>query len=95
VDELENGVRREGAIFGAWAFCRKAGMAGGAFLASLCFSAFGFVSGAEVQSESASLGIRLAFSALPFVLWFLAIRLLAHYELSEDRFNAIKLRLKS
>ncbi|MBE9538576.1 MAG: MFS transporter [Proteobacteria bacterium] len=95
VDELESGVRREGAIFGAWAFCRKTGMAGGAFLASLCFSAFGFVSGAETQTAEASWGIRVAFSALPFVLWFFAIRLLARYELSEEKFNAIKSRLKA
>ena len=94
VDELENGVRREGAIFGAWAFCRKAGMAGGAFLASICFSVFGFVSGAESQTEAASMGIRVAFSALPFVLWFIAIRLLARYELSEEQFNSIKSRLQ-
>ena len=94
VDELENGVRREGAIFGAWAFCRKAGMAGGAFLASIAFSLFGFVSGAETQTEAASLGIRVAFSALPFLLWFFAIRLLSRYQLSEEKFNAIKARLK-
>ncbi len=68
-------------------------MAGGAFLASLCFSAFGFVSGAESQTEFASMGIRVAFSALPFVLWFVAIRLLARYELSEEKFNEIKARL--
>ena len=95
VDELENGVRREGAIFGAWAFCRKAGMAGGAFLASVSFSLFGFVSGAETQTEAASVGIRVAFSALPFVLWFFAIRLLARYDLSEEKFNTIKSNLKS
>ena len=94
VDELKNGVRREGAIFGAWAFCRKAGMAGGAFLASICFSVFGFVSGAESQTEEAALGIRVAFSVLPFILWFIAIRLLARYELSEEQFKAIKSRLQ-
>jgi len=93
VDEVENGVRREGAIFGAWAFCRKAGMAGGAFLASISFSVFGFVSGAETQTEFASLGIRVAFSVLPFALWFVAIRLLARYDLSEEKFNEIKARL--
>ena len=93
VDELQNGVRREGAIFGAWAFCRKAGMAGGAFLASILLSIFGFVSGAPEQTESASFGIRIAFSALPFVLWLTTLRLLRRYDLTEEKFNEIKARL--
>ena len=94
VDELQNGVRREGAIFGAWAFCRKAGMAGGAFLASIILSIFGFVSGAPEQTEATSLGIRVAFSALPFVLWLTTLTLLRRYDLTEEKFNEIKSRLK-
>jgi len=93
VDQLQNGVRREGAIFGAWAFCRKAGMAGGAFLASILLSLFGFVSGAPEQTESASFGIRIAFSALPFVLWLTTLRLLRRYDLTEEKFNEIKASL--
>ena len=93
VDELQNGVRREGAIFGAWAFCRKAGMAGGAFLASVCLSLFGFVSGIGEQSETAQLGIRVAFSLLPLVLWLIAFKLLARFELDEAGYNKIKSRL--
>jgi len=94
VDELHNGVRREGAIFGAWAFCRKAGMAGGAFLASIILSISGFVSGAPEQTEAASFGIRIAFSALPFVLWLSTMALLRRYDLTEEKFNEIKSRLK-
>jgi len=93
VDELQNGVRREGAIFGAWAFCRKAGMAGGAFLASIILSISGFVSGAPEQTETASMGIRIAFSALPFVLWVTTLLLLRRYDLTEEKFNEIKSRL--
>jgi GPH family glycoside/pentoside/hexuronide:cation symporter len=91
VDELQSGVRREGTIFGAWAFCRKAGMAGGAFLTSFVIAQFGFVSAAEVaQSESALLGIRVAYSMLPFLLWLGALLLLRRYDLTEDRFQEIK-----
>lgn len=93
VDELQNGVRREGAIFGAWAFCRKAGMAGGAFLTAICLHLFGFVSGAPEQTETAQLGIRVAFSLLPLLLWFGAFRWLARYDLDEDKFNSIKAQL--
>ena len=94
VDELQTGVRREGAIFGAWAFCRKAGMAGGAFLTSICLGLFGFVSGAAEQTESAELGIRIAFSLLPLLLWFGAFKWLSRYDLDEEKFNEIKQRLE-
>ena len=69
-------------------------MAGGAFLASILLSLFGFVSGAPEQVESASLGIRIAFSALPFVLWVITLRLLRRYDLTEDKFNLIKDKLQ-
>jgi len=95
VDELQTGVRREGAIFGAWAFCRKAGMAGGAFLTAICLELFGFISGAPEQTESAQLGIRIGFSLLPLVLWFGAFKWLSRYDLDEEKFNEIKNKLRS
>ncbi len=92
VDELQTGERREGTIFGAWAFCRKFGMTAGAFLVSLMLSAFGLVKGGEldVQPESALLGIRLSYSLLPMTLWIIALLLLHRYKLSGENFNAIK-----
>ncbi len=92
VDELRTGERREGAIFGAWAFCRKLGMTAGAFLVSLLLSAFGLVKGvsADLQPENALLGVRLSYSLLPILLWVIALVLLHRYNLSEEKFNAIK-----
>jgi GPH family glycoside/pentoside/hexuronide:cation symporter len=91
VDEMQNGVRREGTIFGAWAFCRKAGMAGGAFLTSVVLAQFGFISDSAVeQSDAALLGIRIAYSLLPFLLWLVAFLLLRRYDLTEARFVEIK-----
>ena len=94
VDELHTGTRREGTIFGAWAFSRKAGMAGGAFFTSVVLAQSGFVSGVGLeQTDSALLGIRLAYSALPFLLWICAVILLKRYDLTEERFNEIKVEL--
>jgi len=92
VDELRTGERREGAVFGAWAFCRKLGMTGGAFLASLLLSGFGFVEGApgEQQPESALMGVRMTYALLPMALWAIAFLLLNRYKLSEKEFNAVK-----
>jgi len=93
VDELRTGVRREGTVFGAWAFCRKTGMAGGAFLASIVLSLFGFTSGGAEQPASAEFGVRVAFSILPLVLWIGAWVRLRHYDLDEERFEQIRLQL--
>lgn len=92
VDELRTGERREGAIFGAWAFCRKLGMTAGAFLVSLVLSAFGLLKGAsaDLQPESAILGVRISYALLPIALWLIALLLLHRYKLSEEQFNSIK-----
>jgi sugar (glycoside-pentoside-hexuronide) transporter len=90
VDEARTGERREGALFGAWGFCRKLGMTLGAFLVSLALAAIGFEQGAATQSPHAVLGIRLIYAALPCLLWLMAMLLLTRYRLTEASFNAIK-----
>lgn len=95
IDELRSGERREGAIFGAWAFCRKLGMTGGAFLASLLLSAFGFVEGANAsqQPDHAIDGVRYIYALLPVLLWFVSLFLLGRYKLDEAEFNRVKEQL--
>lgn len=97
VDEQRTGLRREGAIFGAWIFCRKLGMAAGAFLVSIGLSLFGFVGGAAgaEQSPLALTGIRIIYCLLPFALYLVAMLLLLRYDLSETRFNALKAQIAS
>lgn len=94
-DELRTGERREGALFGAWGFCRKLGMTLGAFLVSLALAAVGFQQGVAeaVQPDSAVTGIRLIYAALPCGLWLAAMAMLTRYDLDEERFNAIKKEL--
>ena len=95
VDEARTGERREGALFGAWGFCRKLGMTLGAFLVSLALAAVGFEQSAAAgqQSADALAGIRLIYAALPCGLWLAAMVVLTRYDLSEARFNAIKAEL--
>lgn len=92
VDQARTGERREGALFGAWGFCRKLGMTLGAFLVSLGLSAVGFREGVPAAAQSAEIagGIRLIYAGLPCVLWLLAILILTRYDLSEAKFNALK-----
>lgn len=95
VDEARTGERREGALFGAWGFCRKLGMTLGAFLVSLALAAVGFQQGADagLQPVDAVTGIRLIYAALPCGLWVAAMLVLTRYDLSEAKFNAIKAEL--
>jgi GPH family glycoside/pentoside/hexuronide:cation symporter len=90
VDQARTGERREGALFGAWGFCRKLGMTLGAFLVSLALAAIGFKQGAIAQPPNAVLGIRLIYAALPCLLWLGAMLLLIRYRLTESRFNELK-----
>jgi GPH family glycoside/pentoside/hexuronide:cation symporter len=96
VDEARTGERREGALFGAWGFCRKLGMTLGAFVVSLGLAAAGFRQGlpATAQAADAVLGIRMIYAALPCVLWLLAMAALTRFDLTEARFNAIKAELR-
>ncbi len=83
-DQLRTGERREWAIFGTMAFCRKIGMAIGAFIASLVLAYFCFESGEVAladQPAGAITGIRIAYSLLPFdhsALQFVRARILSH-----------------
>lgn len=92
VDELRSGLRREGAIFGAWGFCRKLGMTGGAFIVSLALSAVHFSPGVapELQADGAVIGIRVIYSAIPLILWLAALFAFTRYDLTEARFEALK-----
>ncbi len=96
-DEVRTGDRREGAIFGAMAFCRKLGMAFGAFFASWVLQLAGFVGGGitpEMQTESGVLGIRIGYTMLPAILWAGALLTIRRYGLGESRFNEIKAEIE-
>jgi GPH family glycoside/pentoside/hexuronide:cation symporter len=95
-DELKSGLRREGAIFGAWGFCRKLGMTGGAFLVSLALAAIHYVPGAapDQQPSEAIMGIRLIYAALPLGLWLAAMLAFSRYDLTEARFEAMKAEIR-
>lgn len=90
VDEQRTGERREGALFGAWAFCRKLGMTAGAFIASLLLGLIGFEAGAATQSAEAVAGVRLIYVLIPCALWLVAFFLVHRYALDEETFNAVK-----
>ena len=88
-DEAATGTRREGTILGAWAFCRKLGMALGAYAVTLILSQSGFVQGAAEQTEQAAAGIRYAYVLIPCACYLLALIILQRYDLTEEKFKSI------
>lgn len=90
VDQLKTGERREGAIFGAWAFCRKLGMTAGAFLSSILLSLIGFQKAAPQQTEAVLVGIREIYVLAPALLWTCALITLFAYKLTHDAFDVTK-----
>jgi len=97
VDEMNTGLRREGAYFGAWTFCQKLGMAIGAFLVSVGLDLSGYVGGdaSSGQSEQTVMGVRLVYALLPMFFWFAAIVALRKYDLGEKTFDAIKAKIRA
>lgn len=83
--EWKTGVRTEGTTYAVFSFTRKVGQAVGGAAAAYTIAMFGYVSGAEVQPDSAVLGIRAAAGIVPAVMFIGAVFLMLRYDLTEDR----------
>jgi len=93
LDELNSGKRREG-IFGAiywWMVKFGFAIAGG--LSGVILSTIGFESGAETQTESAIVGLRLSFSGLPILGTLIAMWVMRNYDVTEERAGEIRTAL--
>lgn len=83
--EWKTGVRTEGTTYAVFSFTRKVGQAIGGAAAAYTIALFGYVSGAEVQPDTAILGIRAAAGIVPAVMFVGAVSLMLKYDLTEDR----------
>ncbi len=93
VDAANSGMRREGVFSGVLTAAEKVGMAAGGLLAGVVLQGFGFVESVAgqtvAQPDSALTGILIAFCVLPAVFFALSLPVLARYDLSEERLNAL------
>lgn len=83
--EWKTGVRTEGTTYALFSFTRKVGQALGGAAAAYTIALFGYVSGAEVQTDAAVLGIRAAAGIVPAVMFIGAVGLMLKYDLTEER----------
>lgn len=93
-DELETGQRRAGVFTGLWTAIETVVAALGAVLLGVVLEVFGFVATDPAhpvtQPESAILGVVLGGALLPAVLTLLSLGLLRRYDLSAERFAALR-----
>ena len=85
--EFERGERHESVFFGLWMTVHQLGLGIAAFILGMFLSAFGYVSGAEVQDATATLGVRLAFAIIPGLFLVLAALLLQRYRITRDQMD--------
>lgn len=93
--EWKTGLRAEGGSYSILSFIRKTGQGVGGWAGAALIGAFGYIGGAEVQSESAQQGIRLATGILPAGLAILALVVMLWYNLSVDEHRDIVRQLNT
>ena len=91
--EWQSGVRAEGTIYAATSFCHKLAMATGGGLAGLLLGSFGYVAKADIQPDSALLGITLMLTLIPAAFSLLGVIAISFYRLDEDQFAEIEAEL--
>ena len=90
VDEMKNGVRREGIIYGSTMFLYKVASAVIVALVTSTMSMFGYVGTATVQSDSAITGIRILMGCIPALLFVISAILVKFLPLGKESFDKIK-----
>ena len=97
-DFAENGVRREGVLYGMWTFMSKIGQAAAVAINGWVLAAFGYreaVAGVEMeQSASALFGIRLLVGPVPALFFVLGIAVLHFYPITNAYYATIKERVR-
>ena len=92
LDELENGVRREGLLGAVYWWMVKLGFGIAALLSGFILWLVGF--DPEQVTESATTGMRLFYTFLPIFGVVLAILIMKNYDITEERANEIKKELE-
>jgi GPH family glycoside/pentoside/hexuronide:cation symporter len=91
-DELETGERKEGAYNAAYGFALKVANAFMILLTSLALQGLGFEPNVE-QTERVTMGLRLLYGTLPFVMFLAAAIVLRGFRLDEAEHSRIRREL--
>lgn len=89
LDELKNGVRREGIFSAVYWWMVKFGLAVAGLLTGLIFTFVGFDSAVAQQTEATLNGLINAYILIPIIGTSLAILVMYNYDLNEERANKV------
>jgi glycoside/pentoside/hexuronide:cation symporter, GPH family len=93
--EWKGGSRTTGLAFSATLFMLKLGMALAGALTGWMLASYGYTGGVDIQSESATKGIILLFTAVPAVTAVIGAILVRRYQLDDDTLIEVQHRLKT
>jgi GPH family glycoside/pentoside/hexuronide:cation symporter len=92
LDELENGKRREGVLGAVYWWMVKLGFGVAGLLSGLTLQFVGF--DADNVTEFAIDGMRIFYTLIPVLGILIAIYIMKDYDITEERANEIKEKLK-
>ena len=93
-DELANGQRREGVLYGMWTFLQKLGLGLAAVVSGAVLQWTGYVPEA-VQTPLALHGIRLLIGPIPALFFVAGILVLSHYPIDRAAHRDIRAKLEA
>jgi len=89
----KTGERHESVFFGLWMTVHQLGIAVAGFILGAFLSVYGYEGNASAQSDSALLGVRLAFGLIPGFFLVLAALVLHKYGITRTVYQRIKAEL--
>ncbi|MFW9848318.1 MAG: MFS transporter [Candidatus Thorarchaeota archaeon] len=93
-DEVKNNTRREGMFLGMNALITKPANSIGPIIATFVLGYFGYITGTDIQPESALFGIKLLLFALPALFVALSILFMIIYPLHGEELQELKKKLE-
>ncbi len=93
-DEVKNNTRREGMFLGMNALFTKPANSLGPIIATFVLGYFGYITGTDIQPESALFGIKLLLFAIPAVFVTLSILFMIIYPLHGEELQELRTKLE-
>jgi len=93
-DEIKHGIRREGMFLGINALFTKPAMSLGPIIATLILVSFGYIQGADTQSASTLIGIKIIFLLVPAIATAIGLIFMYFYPLHGERLREMMEKLE-
>jgi Na+/melibiose symporter-like transporter len=93
-DEIKHGIRREGMFLGINALFTKPAMSLGPIIATLILIYFGYIQGADTQSASTLIGIKILFLLIPAIATAIGLIFMYFYPFYGERLREMREKLE-